>query len=49
MKIIEFMLTEGPYLLNILFVDLEAIRETYVRPDALGCPVRVRCSACCFA
>jgi hypothetical protein len=33
--------------LSILFVDLQAIGETHIGPDALGCPER--CSDCCFA
>ncbi len=30
--------------LSILYVDLQAIRETYIRLDAFDCPER--CSVC---
>jgi hypothetical protein len=40
-------LTYGLLRLSILFVDLQAIRETHMGPDVFGCPER--CSNCCFA
>jgi hypothetical protein len=46
-KIVGVLLTYGRMQLSILFVDLQAIRATYMRPDAFGCPER--CSVCCLA
>ncbi len=46
-KIVGVLLTYGPLQLSIPYVDLQAICETYRRPDAFGCPER--CSVCCLA